>query len=194
MELITIPIPPMNKRNNNLLNEYYNYVGTDSARARSVIFKMNYQSDGYLLSCIALTYRDEAIFFKNGRTRNDIKVEKMILAKEYIDMAYEISPLCRDVLFMKGTIYNSLHDQFSAIDCFIKILESKEDGSLPHNCSESDSAYIKMVTNDARFQLYRLFHNIQEFDISGKFLKEYKTNLKKGVKTIYIPLRTYLVK
>jgi len=184
----------VNKKGNNFLEEYYQYIGLDEAKARAAILKMEYQKDAFLLCCIALTYRDEALFFKNGKARKKIKIEMMNLAKEYIDKAYELSPLCRDVLYKKGTIYRALNDCFTAIDCFIAILESKEDNSITYNCGGADSNYIKMMTNDARFELYRLFYDLERHDISDGFLREYKRNLRKGVNTIYKPLDAYTKK
>lgn len=184
----------MDKIKNTLLQEYHNHVGSDSAKARAAVLKMPYKKDAYLLCCIALTYRDEGMFFKNGKARKRIGVDNMNLAKQYIDKAFKLSPLCRDVLFIKGTIYNALGDPYEAIDCFLAILKSEEDDSPTFNCSGSDEPYIQMLTNDARFQLYRLFHDIGESKISDNFLYKYKKGLKRGINTIYKPLKNYLVK
>jgi hypothetical protein len=39
--------------------------------------------------------------------------------------------------------------------------------------------------------LYRLFYDLEDFDLSSKFLKEYKSQLKKGIDTIYKPLEYF---
>lgn len=180
-------------KKNKPLEEYYKYVGSDSQKARKEIEQLNFKKNAYLLSCIALTYKDEGKFFKNGRGRKKIKLDKIEEAKKYIDRAFEINPNCRDVLFTKGEIYNALGETITAIDCYIKILELEEDLSSVSNCSNSDLPFVQMLFNDAKFQLYRLFYDLEDFEMSNKFLEAYKENLEKGINTIYSPLENFVM-
>lgn len=172
------------------MQQYYNLVGIDSYKARNEILKLPYKSDPYLLSCLALTYKDEAMFFKNGNKRKRFLNKKLLLAKKYIDKSYQLNSDCRDVLFTKGEIYNALGYRFDAIDCFIKIIEQGTILNKKYNCSESDKSYIEMIVNDAHFQLYRLF-KITNNELANKFLRKYKTEIKKGVNTIYVPFENF---
>jgi tetratricopeptide (TPR) repeat protein len=121
-----------------LLQRYYELVGHDSLKARNEILKLSYKNDAYLLSCVALTYKDEAMFFKNGNMRKEFIKEKLLIAKKYIDKSFQLNPRCRDILFTKGEIYNALDDRFEAIDCYIKIIEFDEKLNKLYNCSRSD--------------------------------------------------------
>jgi tetratricopeptide (TPR) repeat protein len=174
------------------LDKYYSLVATNFSKARNVIEELNYENDAYLLSCIAQTYKDEAIFFKNGNSRKNIDKEKLKLAKLYIDRAFVLNPECRNVLYVKGRIYDNLDEIYESIDCFIKILKAEDHLEDELNCSQSELWVVQMMLNDARFELYRLFYDIQSFEISNKFLKEYKKHLKKGVQTIYTPIEKFL--
>lgn len=182
------------EKNDNLLKEYQKFVGKSEEKARAAIMKLKYKKDAYLLSCIALTYRDEALFFKNGTLRKKIKEDKMSLAKRYIDKAFDVSPQCRDVLYLKGTIYHKLGERANAFDCFITVVELRDQTAEKYNCSGEDEAYIKMLTNDARFELYRMFFDGENYELANELLAEYKQNLKMGVKTIFKPLKKYLKK
>ena len=55
-------------RFNLILDKYRDVVGTDSARARKIIMKLNYRNNFYLLHCIAQTYLDESRF-EDGTTK-----------------------------------------------------------------------------------------------------------------------------
>ena len=59
----------MNKQNSILLKKIEEEVGVNSALARSYIQSIDYKDNPYLLNCIALTYRDQALFNKNGKRR-----------------------------------------------------------------------------------------------------------------------------
>jgi len=181
----------INNREINILN-YKLTVKKDPFKARKFIEQCSFENDPYLLSRIAQTYLDEALFFKNGNLRKKIVKENLNLAKQYIDKAIIINPECRDILYIKGLIYDSLDEIYESIDCFIKILKTEENLEVELNCSQSELWFVQMMLNDARFELYRLFYDIQSFEISNKFLKEYKKHLKKGVETIYTPIEKFL--
>lgn len=157
-----------------IMQRYYNLVAIDSEKARCEILKLDYKKDGYLLSRIALTFKDEALFFKNGNQRKKSIKDKLLIAKKYIDKAIKLSPDCRDILYTKGTIYIALHEKFEAMDCYIKIIENGESLTQKFNCSNYDAPYVRMIINDAHFQLYRLFYDLENFKMANKFLKEYK--------------------
>jgi tetratricopeptide (TPR) repeat protein len=173
------------------LENYDKLIVGDPKKARDEILKLKYQDNAYLLMCIALSYRDEAIFFNNGKERKFIKLDKINLAKEFIDKAINISPNCRDVLFIKGTIYDVLDNVEIAIDCFIKIIKNGENQTYSFNCSSSELWYVQMIINDAHLKLYQLFKASNK-KLANKFLREYKSNIKRGVKTIYMPLEKFL--
>jgi tetratricopeptide (TPR) repeat protein len=185
-----LKVKKMDKKNKQL-EKYHKLVGVNSLKARKEIEKIKFQNDTYLLSCIALTFKDEAVFFKNGNMRKIFLKKKLDLAKNFIDDAFKLNPTCRDMLFIKGAIYNALGDKRTAIDCYIQILKLDENLSKEYNCSNSNLAFVQMLLNDARFQLYRLFYDLEDFDLSSKFLKEYKSQLKKGIDTIYKPLEYF---
>lgn len=183
----------MDKRINRqeALQNYYNLVTSDSELARNQILQLSYRKDGFLLSRIALTYRDEAMFFKNGNNRKRFIESKLLIARKYIDKALKISPDCRDILYIKGTIYFALNDKNEAIDCYIKIIENNVSLNEKYNCSNSNLSHVKMIVNDSHLQLYRLFKNTNS-QLANKFLKKYKEGLKNGIKTIYLPLENFL--
>lgn len=175
------------------LTQFNKLVAIDSEKARAIILKMPYQEDAYLLKCIAQTYIDEAMFFKNGNLRKFFVSDKLMLAKKYIDEAFSLKNNCRDVLYTKGIIYNAIGDKNTAINCYILIIDNADKIDYEYNCSNSDLQFIKMIVNDSYFQLYRLFYDIKNFTLSKKLLLEYKKGVKKGIETIYVPLENYLM-
>lgn len=183
----------MKSEKEKILDNFNKYVLNDSAKARAIIEGIDYENDPYWLRCIALTYKDEALFFKNGKMRKVFLTDKLKSAKKYIKKAFKLNPNCRDVLYTKGVIYNALGDIYTAIDCYISILELGEKTDKISNCSNSELPFIQMILNDAKFQLYRLFYDLEDFEMSNKFLESYKENLNKGVNTIYSPLENFIM-
>jgi tetratricopeptide (TPR) repeat protein len=181
----------MDKKTYTIFNDL---VVKDSAGARYIIKQQHgYKQNAYCLRCIALTYKDEAMFKTETEMRRRFINRKLQLAKKYIDMAFLLAPDCRDVLYIKGVIYNAMGDTYAAIDCYIRVLEIEENLDKEYNCSESDLPFVQMILNDSRFQLYRLFHDLDSMELSNDFLKEYKKYLRKGVNTIYWPLKKFLM-
>lgn len=174
------------------LERYSDLVCTDSLGARNALLKLPYRNDAYLLSCIALTYRDEAMFFKNGRQRKHNVGAKLLVAKKYIEKAFRLMPDCRDLLYTRGNIHQAMDDNFTAFDCFIKILKFGKGKQPALNCSGSESWFIEMLINDAHFELYRIFRDLDNMRLAKRFLAEYKRGLKKGISTIYKPLEQFL--
>lgn len=176
-----------------VLKRFNKYVVKDAAKARKIIRQADYKADAYLLRCIALTYKDEAVFNADGQMRKVVVQRKLKLAKKYIDNSFRLKPACRDILFTKGDIYNIIGETKMAIDCYISIMEQGEDLGQEANCSGSDLHYVRMILNDARFQLYRLFHDLESYELSMKFMKAYISHLKEGIDTIYKPLDKFLM-
>jgi tetratricopeptide (TPR) repeat protein len=177
-----------------IIQEFNTLVSIDSLKARKVIKKLKYSNDAYLVRCIALTYKDEAIFDTNWKLK-DVKnydYRKLKMAKKYIDRAFNINPNCRDVLFTRGTIYSQLGDKYTAIDCFTRILELKKSKDKIVNCAEENSRYIRMVYNDTYLKLYQLFWDIGSKKTARSLLRQYKDGLKKGADTIYKPLKNFI--
>jgi hypothetical protein len=175
-----------------IITKFNTIVATDPIAARNLILKLDYSKDANLLACIALTYKDEALFLKNGNQRKIIISNKIKLAKEYIDKAFELAPNCRAVLDLKGSIYIALNDPFTAIDCYINIIENRKINQFEYNCSNSNVDFEKMVVNDAYFQLYRLFFDLKNLKLANKFLNEFKKGLAKGIATIYYPVEKFI--
>lgn len=183
----------MKSEKEKIIDNFNGFILNDSSKARAIIEGIDHENDPYLLRCIALTYKDEALFFKNGKMRKVFLTDKLKLAKKYIEKAFKLNPNCRDVLFTKGVIYNALGDTFTAIDCYIAILGLGEKTDKISNCSNSELPFVQMLLNDAKFQLYRLFYDLEDFEMSNKFLVSYKENLDKGVDTIYWPFENFIM-
>ena len=54
------------------------------------------------------------------------------------------------------------------------------------------SYFAKEIINDSKFELYRLYHE-ENPGLSKRYLSMYKSGLKKGVRTIYKPLKKFLL-
>lgn len=178
---------------NDILNKFNTLVSKSSVQARDLLWSsFDCSSDGYLLSLIALTYRDEAIFFKNGNLRKVPKKDPLFYSKFYIDKSYNLTPNCITTLYTKGTIYD-LHDELEiAISCFEKILNLSLKNVKEFNCNNESKSYIAMVVNDAKLKLYQLYYDIGDKEQSDLFLQNYKEGVSKGVNTIYTPLSKFL--
>src|SRR5579863_3493121 len=85
-----------------IIKLYRNVVGKDSVKARSIIKKLEYKSDPYLLQCIAQTYLDESRFEKDGEMRARIDWRKWRLAESFIIRAFLLDNNDADVLWGMG--------------------------------------------------------------------------------------------
>lgn len=171
-----------------ILQKYYDTVGTDSAKARGLIKKLNYRQDAYLLRCIALTYFDESLLNDDGSQREYFVMRKLRLAEKYIIKAYILNEDCIDILYTLGNIRNGFKQTDLAIYCYKRIIELGRK-KIP----KEDRSFVQMQVNDSKFQLYRLYHDKGDFVLSKKYLAMYKNGLKKGIKTIYKPLKNFLM-
>lgn len=73
-----------------IIEKFSRKISINSLEARELIKKLNFQKDAYLLSCIALTYRDEAMFNESGNMRAKFVKRKLNISKKYIDKAFKI--------------------------------------------------------------------------------------------------------
>jgi hypothetical protein len=178
--------------NERILQKYYDTVGTNSAKARSLIKKLDYKQDPYLLRCIALTYFDESRLNDDDSPKEYFAMRKLRVAEKYITKAYKLNEDCIDVLYTLGNIRNGFKQTDLAIYCFKRIIEVGS-RKIPNKDTCTDRSLIEIKVNDSRFQLYRLFHDKENYSLSKRYLSMYKKGLKKGIMTIYKPLERYLM-
>jgi hypothetical protein len=174
------------------LQKYYNIVGSNSSKARSLIKRLNYKQDPYLLRCIALTYFDESRLDDNNNPREVFDARKLRLAERYIINAYILNENCIDVLYTLGEIRNAYRQTDLAIYCYKRIVEVGS-RAIPRKDKCTDRSLVQIKVNDSRFQLYRLYHDKGEYAMSKRYLSTYKKGLEKGIGTLYKPLEKYLM-
>jgi len=179
-------------RKEKILKKYHKVVVDNSAEARSLIKKLNFKNDAYLLQCIAQTSFDESLFNSDGSQRKYFENRKLRLAEKYIIKAYEIQEDCIDVLWTLGLIRKAYNQIELAIFCFKRIIELGSKGILKKdNCT--DRFLIKVKVNDSKFQLYRLCFDKGDILQSKKYLSKYKNGVEKGIDTLYKPLEKFLL-
>jgi tetratricopeptide (TPR) repeat protein len=178
---------------NKVLEKYRNTVGTDSVKARELIKGLDYKEDYYLLQCIAQTYLDECRFEDDGdsQMRTYVDKRKWRMAERFIIKAFSINPDSADVLYTMGEVRKINGQADIAIYCFEKIIQL---GVRKIALGEYGRGipYAKELTNDSKFELYRLYHE-GDPRLSKRYLSMYKKGLIKGVRTIFKPLRKFLL-
>jgi hypothetical protein len=174
-----------------ILAQYYDVVATDSVKARNLIKKLDYKEDYYLLRCIAQTYLDESRFESNGAAREYLEKSKWRLSERYIIKAFKINPNNADVLYTMGSIRRSYNQNDIAIFCFKKIIHLGV-SKIAHGEYGRGVPYAKELINDSKFELYRLYYE-ENPGLSKRYLSMYKNGLKKGIRTIYKPLKKFLL-
>ncbi|KAA2238596.1 hypothetical protein F0L74_20445 [Chitinophaga agrisoli] len=174
-----------------ILEEYRNVLVSDSAKARSLIRKLSYKEDPYLLQCIAQTFLDESRFDENGKQRKEVYWRKWRVAERYIIQAVELDPDCPMVLSTMGSVRRSAGQNDIAIYCYEKIIKLGVKGAMSGKC-KLDRDMAKELVNDSKFELYRLYYEDDPV-LSGKYLKMYMKGLEKGARTIYRPLKRFLL-
>ncbi len=181
----------MNKEK--ILEEYRNTVSTDSRKARELIKKLDYREDYYLLQCIAQTYLDESRFEDDGHSNMRINADKRKwrMAERFIIKAFTINPDSADVLYTMGEVRKIYGQADIAIYCFEKIIKLGV-RKIAYGEYGRGIPFAKELINDSRFELYRLCHETDP-GLSKRYLSMYKKELKKGVRTIYKPLRKFLL-
>ncbi len=174
-----------------ILAQYYDIVAVDSELARNLIKKLEYKEDYYLLRCIAQTYLDESRFEENGSQRTYRDKRKWRLSERYIIKAFKINPDNADVLYTMGEIRKLNHQNEIAIFCFKKIIHLRV-SEIAKGEYGRGIAYAKELINDSKFELYRLYHG-KNPGLSKRYLSMYKNGLEKGIRTIYKPLKKFLL-
>ena len=175
-----------------MLQNYHNVVGKDSRRARNFIKKLKYKEDAYLLQCIAQTYYDESLYNPDGSQREFFESFKLRLAERYAIQAYTINENCIDVLWTLGLVRKAYRQYDLAIYCFKQIIElGSRKIAKKDTCTTRSLVAVK--ANDSRFQLYRLYHDIGNVQLSRRYLQVFKEKLKTGIDTLYHPLDKFLL-
>ena len=175
-----------------ILESYRAAVCVDSAKARKLIKELDYKDDAYLLTCIAQTYFDESLLNDDDTLREYFEGRKLRLAEKYIIKAFILNEDCIDFLYLLGKVRKSFQQYDLAIYCFKRIVELSAKG-IPTKDKCSDHSLVKVKANDSKFQLYRIYHDLNETDTSKKYLSQYKVGLKRGIETIFKPLEKYLL-
>lgn len=175
-----------------VLEKYRAAVCVDSVKARRLIKKIDYKEDAYLLTCIAQTYFDESLLNYDGTQREYFEGSKIRLAEKYIIKAFILNEDCIDVLYLLGKVRKAFRQHDLAIYCFKRVIELSAKGiSTKDKCT--DRSLLKVKANDSKFQLYRIYHELNENDTSRKYLSQYKAGLKRSMDTIFKPLEKYLL-
>jgi hypothetical protein len=175
-----------------VLERYRELVATDSVKARRCIMTLDYQDNFYLLKGIAQTYLDESLFNDgSNKMREKIDLNKWRMAEKYIIKAFSLNDDHAETLYTMGKIRKACDQNDIAIYCFKRIIKlgvtkiSKQEYSRGRN-------FARMLINDSRFELYRLYFD-SDPKKSSKYMEEFKANLKKGVETIFYPLKKFLM-
>lgn len=175
-----------------LLNKYRELVATDSVKARRCVMQLDYKNNFYLLQCIAQTYLDESLFEDgSNKMRKEVNLRKWRMAEKYIIKAFTINDDNAETLYTMGKIRKLGHQKDIAIYCFKRIIKLGVTRIAQQEYSRGKS-FAKELINDARFELYRLYFG-SDSKKSAKYLEEFKSNLKKGVETIFHPLNKFLL-
>jgi hypothetical protein len=175
-----------------LLNRYRDLVSTDSVKARRCIMQLDYKNNFYLLQCIAQTYLDESRFEDgSNKMRKEINFRKWKMAEKYIIKAFTINDDHAETLYTMGEVRRLSRQTEIAEYCFKRIIKLGVNIVSRQEYSRGRS-FAKELINDARFELYRLYFDSAP-EKSKKYLEEFKTNLKKGVETIFHPLNKFLL-
>ncbi len=174
-----------------VLNKYRELVATDSVKARRSIMRLDYKTNFYLLKCIAQTYLDESLFEDGGnKMRKEVNRRKWRMAEKYIIKAFKLNDDNAETLYTMGKIRKVGHQEDVALYCFKRIIKLGVTRIATQEYSRGRD-FAKMLINDARFELYRLYFGSDQKK-SAKYLEEFKANLKKGVETIFHPLSEFL--
>jgi len=174
----------------NIIKEFNAIETENPVRARSLIKKLNYKNDHNLLQCIAMTYLDEAQFDENGEWRYYADSRKLRMAERYILKAFEIKPTCSNVLWILGKVRTAYGQNDAAIYCYQDIIKLGAK-RISNSCCKNDLDISLSQVNDSKFELYRLFKNIDTIK-SKRYLTQYKNGLEKRIFTLFVPLEKFL--
>jgi hypothetical protein len=179
-----------------MLDKYRELVATDSVKARRCIMQLDYQGNFYLLKCIAQTYLDESLFEEgSNKMRKEIDQRKWRMAEKYIIKAFTINFTINDdhaeTLYTMGKVRKASDQKDIAIYCFKRIIKLGVTKIAKQEYSRGRD-FAKMLINDARFELYRLYFYSDKKEAS-KYLNDFKLHVKNGVETIFHPLSKFLL-
>jgi len=113
------------------------------------------------------------------------------MAERYVIKAFEINPISPDVLYTMGGVRKASGQNDIAIYCFSKIIKLGI-RRIAYGEYGRGIPFAKELINDSKFELYRLYYE-DDPGLSKKYLSMYKKGLLKGVKTIFKPLRKFLL-
>jgi tetratricopeptide (TPR) repeat protein len=172
--------------------KYRELVATDSVKARECIKRLDYKNNFYLLKCIAQTYLDESRFEDGSNTmRKEVDFRRWRMAEKYIIRAFNKDDDNAETLYTMGEIRKLGNQNHIAIYCFERIIKLGINTIVKQPYSRGNS-FAKGLINDAKFELYRLFF-YENPKLSAKYLREYKSGIKKGNTTIFKPLNKFLL-
>lgn len=174
-----------------IIGLYRNVVGKDSAKARSIIKKLDYKSDPYLLQCIAQTYLDESRFDDRGEMRERVDWRKWRQAEGYIIRAFLLDNNDADVLWVMGAVREQNMQFDIAIYCFRKIIKLGV-RRIASGRRKGGREYAMEMVNDSKFELYRIYYN-HNLPLAKRYLSAYKKGLREGAPTIFEPLDRFLL-
>ena len=172
------------------INGYHRIFFKDPAKARGIIKKLKYKNDHNLLQMIAETYCSEAFFDEQGlKLRPDMR--KLRYAENYIVKAFNIKFTCSNVLWTLAKVRRNYSQYEAAIFCYKEIIELGVRGISRDSCKNEMRVILAQI-NDSKFELYRLYHKTNP-GLSKRYLTLYKQGLKKGIFSLYKPLKNYLL-
>ena len=175
-----------------ILNEFTTAVGIDLSKARNLIQKLQCHKDPYLLAMISQTYYDESAFDEKGSPREFFEGRKLRMAEKYAIRAVDINFENTAALWMLGKIRNAYGQKDLAIFLFKEIIRLGTKNVVT-SYEGKDLDFAKMIVNDAKFQIYRIYHDLKMSELSRRYLAMYKDGLKKSIKTIFKPLKRFLM-
>ncbi len=170
------------------IKKYYQIYSDNTTLAREIIKKLNYKNDHRLLQMIAESYADEALF---NNSDGRINYHKLYYANYYIIKAFDLCSTCSNVLWTMGKIMKNYGENKIAVFCYKSIIELGEKKISKDSCKNDPKITLAQI-NDSKFELYRLMHR-SEPALSKRYLNLYKKGRKKGISTLYKPLKNYLL-
>jgi tetratricopeptide (TPR) repeat protein len=175
-----------------MLNKYRELVATDSAKARRCLMQLDYKNNFYLLKCIAQTYLDESLFEDgSNKMRREVDQRKWRMAEKYIIKAFGLNDDHAETLYTMGKVRMASDQNDIAIYCFKRIIKLGVTKVAKQEYSRGRD-FAKMLINDARFELYRLYFYSDKQE-ARKYLNDFKIHVKNGAETIFHPLSKFLL-
>jgi hypothetical protein len=174
-----------------IITQFHELYSSNSTAARELIKRMDYKMDHRLLQLIALSYVDEASFTVDGRTKEVYDRRKLRYAERYILKAFQIRPICSNVLWTMAKVKKDYGQYDSAIFCYSEIIKLGVSRICRDSCRNTIDVARSQI-NDSRFELYRLYHN-RNPKLSRLYLTLYKKGIRSGIHSLYKPLIKYII-